>query len=45
MEAEAGELAIEDVEKLLQAYKGVVKQNVALRRAVRDLSALKKEHL
>nr|GME02512.1 vacuolar protein sorting-associated protein 9A-like isoform X1 [Ipomoea batatas] len=45
MEAEAGELAIEDVEKLLQAYKDVVKQNVALRRVVRDLSALKKEHL
>lgn len=43
MEAEAGELTIEDVEKLLGIYKDVVKKYTSLSKAVRHLAISKLE--
>lgn len=41
MEAEADELTIGDVEKLLRVYKDVVSKHVSLCRAVRHMSLTK----
>lgn len=43
MEAEAGELTVGDVEKLLSLYKDVVKKYTSLSRAVRHLAISKLE--